>query len=219
MPTKFSTGQRIVHATLGLGTVIETEGDSCRVELDRDDGQRVRTFMISLGTIAPADEIPTDHPPTDQVHAQPKALEPKPEPQQPETPMPKDTLLEAMNAALADRGKGAIAGLTATLGISKNTPNNWRHLGRIPDHQRDAVQAWIDKPQVVAVRVEKAKPAPKAKTRAAKPAIKFPAATPMPPIRSAIDHSTVLQALGLTITTAWLPDGETMRQVRVAVLP
>jgi hypothetical protein len=53
MPTKFHAGQRVVHTTLGGGTVIETDGDSCRVELDSDDGARIRTFMISLGTIVP----------------------------------------------------------------------------------------------------------------------------------------------------------------------
>lgn len=200
MPTKYSPGQRIVHKTLGPGTVTEAEGDSVRVELDADDGARVRTFMTT------------------------RTLQPEPE-----TPTMPDALLTAMNAALTERGKGAIAGLTATLGISKNTPNNWRHLGRIPDHQRDAVQAWIDKGQILAIRVEKTKPAPKVKPgKIAKPLklrivkrLKPDELRPsdVPPIRSAIDHGTVLQALGLTITTAWLPEGETMRQVRVAVLP
>jgi hypothetical protein len=218
-----AAGQRVRHKTLGLGTVLERDGNTVHCDMDADEGKRMRTFLSNLGTLAPHTD---EHPPTDQIPAQPKALEPKPEPHQPETPMPEDTLLAAMNAALADRGKGAIAGLTATLGISKNTPNNWRHIGRIPDCQRDAVQNWIDKGQILAIRVEKAKPAPKP-TKA--PKLRIVSAkkiTTRPvsivaaePIRSAIDHDTVLQALGLTITTAWLPEGETMRQVRVAVLP
>lgn len=225
MPTKFNPGARVVHKTLGPGTVTEADGDSVRVELDADNGARERTFMASLGTLELADQ-PKERPTTNQI-ARPVALDPKPEP---ETPTMPDALLTAMNAALAERGKGAIAALTATLGISKNTPNNWRHLGRIPDCQRAAVQNWIDKCQVLAIRVEKTKPAPKAKPapklrlvemnkRMSRACSKHDDASIPPPIRSAIDHDTVLQALGLAITTAWLPDGETMRQVRVAVLP
>jgi hypothetical protein len=255
MPTKFTVGARVRHKTYGLGTVSEVAGDdSLRVEFDNDP--TIRTFMVSLGTLTLADETAPEHPPTDQVQKPEAALLrakarnlTTTSPEAPavaksimrfatddsgiitalpmENPMP-DHLITAMNAALAERGKGAIAGLTATLGISKNTPNNWRHLGRIPDHQRAPVQAWIDKGQILAIRVEKLKPAPKAK-----PVIKSPPKlrivkslkpdelrpSDVPPIRSAIDHETVLQALGLTITAAWLPEGETMRQVRVAVLP
>ena len=61
----------------------------------------------------------------------------------------------------------------------------------------------------------KAKPATPPKQRP----VKIPKVIDLQPPRGAIDHGTVLQALGLTITTAWLPEGETMRQVRVAVLP
>jgi hypothetical protein len=213
MPTSFRAQQRVVHATLGTGTVVEVAGDSVRVELDSDDGARVRTFMASLGTLAAADQ-PIEHPPTDQIPAQPKALEPKPEPENPTMP---DILLNQLEEALASRPRGATKALAAELGIDCSSLNYWRKAGKVPDARRDAVRTWIDKPKILAIRVAKTKPAPKAK-----PAPKLrlvETSTPPPPIRSAIDHGTVLQALGLTITTAWLPEGETMRQVRVAVLP
>jgi len=128
-----------------------------------------------------------------------------------------DPLIASMNEAITVRGPGSGGALCASLGLAKNSYKNWRYKGEIPQRHRDGVQAWIDAPW-------KPKPAPeiaprKAKSAAAKPAIKIPPAEPMPPIKRAIDHSAVLQALGLTITTAWLPEGETMRQVRVAVLP
>jgi hypothetical protein len=269
----FHPRQRIQHKTLGPGTVTEVDGDAVRVELDSDDGARVRVFMASLGTIEPetqasgaapcasstasaaaaataltspplaavaerpappprsrqragTDALAADHGNPSPAPAETQArrvpqTKPKPSPRsatKETTPMP-DALVTAMNVAIAERGKGSGAALCATLGLAGGSYKNWRHAGRIPENHRAGVQAWIDKPQVVAVRVEKSKPAQQTKTKAAKPAIKIPSPTPMPPIRRAIDHGTVLQALGLTITTAWLPDGETMRQVRVAVLP
>jgi hypothetical protein len=208
MPTKFHAGQRVVHATLGQGTVVETEGDSCRVELDSDDGARVRTFMISLGTLCPVDALLINHDASQTI-----TLPTKPE----ESPMP-DVLLTAMNAAIAERGKGSGAALCATLGLAAGSYKNWRTHGRIPENHQAGVQAWIDKPTVTAIRVEKTKAAPKTKPKPKLRLVEQPAAPLAAPL-AALDHETVLRALGLTTAYAWLPDGDTMRQVRVAVLP
>jgi hypothetical protein len=63
-----------------------------------------------------------------------------------------DALVTAMNAAIAERGKGSGAALCATLGLAGGSYKNWRHAGRIPENHRAGVQAWIDKPQVVAIQ-------------------------------------------------------------------
>lgn len=195
-PTKFRSGQRIVHKTLGPGTVIEAEGDSVRVELDTDNGARVRTFMASLGTIAMTDPVVTSSTP------------------KPENTMP-DHLLAELDQTLKTRGRGAAKDLAEKLDMDSSSIAYWRQAGKIPDARRAAVQAWIAATPPAAVAVEK--PAPKVKP--AKPA-KSPKTRPVtPPARSGIDLAAVFAGLGLTITTAWITEGENMRLVRVAVLP
>jgi hypothetical protein len=287
MPTSFTTGQRICHKTLGLGTVVEVAGDAVRVELDSDDGERLRTFMASLGTIEPetqasgaapcasstasaaaAENLSTSPPPAaaevkpgPRPRPQPRAgtddsaavrenpspapelldaetqgrqvlpRKPKPAPRsatpngselndhqptdQETTTMP-DALLTAMNAAIAERGKGSGAALCATLGLAGGSYKNWRTHGRIPENHRDGVKSWIDKPTVTAIRLEKTKPAPKVIKAPIKPQFKT---GKLPPIRCAVDAGKILAAMGLTITTAWIQEDGIMRAKAVAVLP
>jgi hypothetical protein len=293
MPTSFHAKQRVVHRTLGFGTVVEVEGDAVRVELDSDDGERVRTFMASLGTIEPetqasgaapcasstasaaAAATASTSPPPAVVAAQPapppskppragtaasavdrgnpspapeiapaetqarRVLPRKPKPAarsvtpngselnddrpapQKESPMP-DKLLTAMNAAIAERGKGSGAALCATLGLAGGSFKNWRTHGRIPENHRAGVQAWIDKPTIVAIRVAKAPKVIKAPIKPTFNTGKLRVVEPdadLPPIRCAVDAGKILAAMGLTITTAWIQEDGIMRAKAVAVLP
>jgi hypothetical protein len=239
MPTEPRIGLRVRHAVYGPGTI--TAHADGAVSVEHDDADTVRRYVLALGTLATEDgdtltaatpngsELPSEHPPTDQVHRRPRALrvkvvkqfdddKPKDHRINPPTeiiPMP-DTLLQRMNAAIAERGKGAGAALCATLGLAGSSYKNWRVKGSIPTQHHAGIEAWITKPTITAIRVTKTK------VKTAKlHLVKIPKVRDLqpPPIRSAIDHTTVIKALGLTITNAWIQDGDTMRKVRAVVLP
>ena len=226
MPTEAKPGLRIQHQVRGAGTITAIDGGAVSVE--HDDSEVVRRYVLALGTLTTEDgdpliappaatpngaESPAEHPPTDQVHHTRRALRAKITKEQPMEALP---LLQRMNAAIAERGKGAGAALCATLGLAAGSYRNWRTTGRIPDEHHAGIEAWIAKPTITAIRVTKTKEQPE-KPRP----VKIPKVRDLqpPPIRSAIDHGTVLKALGLVVTSAWIQDGETMRKVRAVVLP
>jgi len=135
-------------------------GRQPRVKNDRLNlVEKVRTLHISLARrVVPADICPpllTAAPPP------PPAPAPEPTPT-PEPTMPTtDPLLAELDATIAARPRGATKALAATLGIDSGSLNYWRQSGKIPEARRDAVRAWIDTPQIIAIRVEKTKPEPK----------------------------------------------------------
>jgi hypothetical protein len=218
-------GQRVVHPKHGPGAITAVSADAVEVEHDVEhDGQTMRRYVLSLCTLTteageplkPAAQPPVEHPPTDQIHRRPKAIEPKPK----DAAMPakpKNQLLADMEAALIERGPASKSLLAAACGLVPSSLRNWRHTGRIPYQHHDAVAAWIKAPHAQAAKPKAAPVKPKEQLRR----VRIPKIRDLqpPPIRSAIDHGTVLKALGLVVTSAWIPDGNTMRLARVAVLP
>lgn len=224
MAVDLKPGLRVKHQRHGLGTITAVHADA--VEVEHDEQDTVRRYVLALCTLTTEDGEPlvksqaqrlAEHPPTDQHHHDPKALEPK------DTAMPAkptDQLLNDMDAALRERGPGAGALLAAACGLVTGCHRNWRNAGRIPDQHRDAVAAWVKAPHAQPpagkpkASPAKANPRPRGTIPAPR---RIPKPTPPPATR--LDATTVLAALGFTLTDAWLPDGDTMRRVRVAVLP
>lgn len=221
MPTDLKPGLRVVHPRHGPGTITAVHADA--VEVEHDDQDTVRRYVLAMCTLTtedgtplakPAALPPAEHPPTEQRTKPPTALDPK------ETAMPAkpikaiDNLLEAMDAVLLKQGHGARNSLAAAVGLKPGSHRNWRKAGRIPTEHRAAVTAWINSPRQQpfnAIGNDHAAAKLLAKNKPT-----------LPPIVSPHHLQTVrslCEALSIPLTDAWLPEGDTMRKVRVLVLP
>ena len=228
MPTDPKLGLRVVHPKHGVGTI--TAVSPSIITVDHDADPELRQYVRELCTLttedgdpltrAPAASAPAEHPPTDQHDRRPEALVAKEDPM-PAAIKPVDNLLDEMLAALRERGPEAKAQLAAACGLQRHSLKNFITKGRVPDHHRDAVRAWIQAPHATAASgfarraTVPAKPKPAPATAPQRVRIAKPAAPPAP----FTDIAKVVAVLGCTITKAWIDDGETMRKVRVAVLP
>ena len=135
-----------------------------------------------------------------------------------------DSLL--IKLLLALEGHGTKSAFAKAIGRSPSCVSDWKNAGKIPEDARPAVESWLEHPPTAAVAKPTAKSVekkPKAKANAAKvaPPWEQPEQEPIPTtsqMRSMIAEAGLI-ALGLVVTEAWLPEGDTMRKVRVAVLP
>jgi hypothetical protein len=220
--TNPQVGLRVRHPRHGPGTITAVSADAVNVE--HDDQDTVRRYVLALCTLTtedgeplakPAPPPPVEHPPTDQHHRRPKALEPKDAAMPAAATPPADTLFADMVAALRTRGPESKALLADACGLQRHSIKNFISQGRIPAHHRYAVRAWIDAPH--ARPAAKPKTPPPARPAAAPPVRRI--AKPIPAPTQRLDAPALLAALGFTLTDAWLPDGATMRLVRVAVMP
>jgi hypothetical protein len=241
MAADLKPGLRVIHPKHGPGTITAVSADAVNVE--HDDQDTVRRYVLALCTLTteageplakPAPPPPVEHPPTDHI-TRARALTRKSlpdtsgadvarsivepgtavKPSQETNPMPADILLSNMAAACRERGAEGKSQLADACGVLPHSLKNWLRAGRIPDHHRDAVRAWIDAPH--ARPAAKPKTPPPARPAAAPPVRRI--AKPIPAPAQRLDAPALLAALGFTLTDAWLPDGATMRLVRVAVLP
>jgi hypothetical protein len=220
-------GVRVQHAKHGLGTIDSVQaGDQGPVVFVEHDDGVVRRYVLALCTLTtqlgdtlakPAPpQTHVEHPPTDQHHRRPKALKPKDAAMPAATTPPADTLFADMVAALRTRGPESKALLADACGLQRHSIKNFISQGRIPTHHRDAVRAWIDAPH--ARPAAKPKTPPPARPAAAPPVRRITKPIPAPAQR--LDVPGLLAALGVNLTFAWINDGgDTMRRVRVAVLP
>jgi hypothetical protein len=232
MPIDPKPGLRVQHQKHGLGTIdsVQSGDQGPVVFVEHDDGV-VRRYVLALCTLTTLDGDPlvappqthVEHPPTDQIAKPPPAPTPKGTtmPAKPITAV--DNLLDDMEAALRERGPDAKPSLAAACGLVPSSLRNWRHAGRIPAQHRDAVAAWIwpspEKPKPKAKAVPaKANPRPRGTIPAPAKANPRPRGT-IPPPAHRLDAPALLAALGFTLTDAWIPDGDTLRRARVAVLP
>jgi hypothetical protein len=145
--------------------------------------------------------------------------EPPPEHQAQEADM-SDPLLTKLLPAL--EGYGRKSAFAKAIGRSPSCVCDWKKAGKIPEDSRPAVESWLEHPPTAVVAKTTAKAVEKKpKAKAAKVAAQREQPEPMPTtsqMRGMIAEAGLI-ALGLVVTEAWLPEGETMRKVRVAVLP
>jgi hypothetical protein len=219
-------GLRVQHAKHGLGTIdsIQAGDQGPVVFVDHDDGD-CRRYVLALCTLTTLDGDPlvpppqtsAEHPPTDHIAKPPPALTPKGTPMPAKPTAAVDNLFDDMVAALRTRGPEAKSLLADACGLQRHSIKNFLSQGRIPDHHRDAVRAWIDAPH--ARPAAKPKTPPPARPAAAPPVRRI--AKPIPAPAQRLDAPALLAALGFTLTDAWINDLDvnTMRRVRVAVLP
>lgn len=228
---KLRPGDRVVHERHGEGDVIDATDVSVRIEFA--DGTQ-RNLLLCWAPLKHLDGTPVTTPTTAKP-ASPVAI-PTQATAMPTPTTSADLLLGDLNA-LAGRPRGAFRDLAKHLGINPCSLHGWRRDGSIPESRRPAVRAWIDALPPLEAKTAPAQPKPSQAPKPAKETKPTAAQRRRPVVQPARLYTrtyslsnkpapapaeaiaAVLPLLGLTITDAWIPDGTTMRQVRVAVLP